>query len=82
MDAGVWMSGSPDRQLVVNQASLALCFSRGEVKPLGTANRIQWYLVRGTVEAGCVRRGQPDLAHFYNPPTVKSVKISARHMSR
>jgi hypothetical protein len=82
MDAGRWMSGSPERQLVVNQAALAVCFRRAESTPLGSANRIQWYLVRGAVEPGCIRRGKPDLAHFYNPPTAKSVKISARHMGR
>jgi hypothetical protein len=82
MDAGRWMSGAPDRQLVVNQASLALCFSGAEIEPLGTATRIQWYLVRGAVEPGCVRRGQADLAHFYNPPTVKSARISERRTSR
>ena len=82
MDAGRWMSGSPRRQLVVNQASLELCFRRAEQTLLGTANRIQWYLVRGAVEPACILRGMPGLAHFYNPPSVESVKIDGRRIGR
>jgi 4-amino-4-deoxy-L-arabinose transferase-like glycosyltransferase len=82
MDAGRWMSGAADRQLVVNQASLDLCFSRSQRTALGNANRNQWFLVRGTVDAKCVAQGKPDLAHFYNPPSSESAKIVERQHDR
>jgi 4-amino-4-deoxy-L-arabinose transferase-like glycosyltransferase len=79
MDAGRWMSGGPGRQLVVNQASLERCFRSAERESLGIANRTQWFLVRGAVDPRCVERGQPHLAHFYNPRSPDSGKMAARH---
>jgi 4-amino-4-deoxy-L-arabinose transferase-like glycosyltransferase len=68
MDAGRWMSVAPERQLVVNQASLDLCFKDARRTALGSANRNQWFLVRGRVEPRCIEHGSLQLAHFYNPP--------------
>jgi hypothetical protein len=78
MDAARWMSGAPERQLVVNESSLELCFKDSQRTALGNANRSRWFLVRGAVEPKCVEHGAPDLAHFYNPPLGKSVKIARR----
>lgn len=79
MDAGRWLSGGPDRQLVVNEASLDQCFRGAERKSLGTANRTRWFLVRGQVDRKCVDQGRPHLAHFYNPQTPDSGRVAARH---
>lgn len=79
MDAGRWMSGGPGRQLVVNEESLQRCFQGAERESLGIANRTQWFLVRGSVDRRCVERGQPHLAHFYNPRSPVSGKMAARH---
>jgi 4-amino-4-deoxy-L-arabinose transferase-like glycosyltransferase len=79
MDAARWLSGGAKRQLVVNEASLERCFHSAEREPLGTANRTRWYLVRGSVDRTCIERGQPHLAHFYNPRSPDSGKMASRH---
>ena len=68
MDAARWLAASADRQLVVNADSLSLCFQQAERTPLGSANRSEWYLVRGGADARCVERGVP-IAYHYRPPT-------------
>jgi len=82
MDAARWMSGAPDRQLVVNAASLQWCFKSAARTELGTANRTQWYLVRGSVDPYCVWRGDDALAHFYKPPVDASGRITPRRSDR
>jgi len=67
-DAALWLSGQPGRQLVINDAARAACFSDAPVRPLGNANRIEWYLVRGGADESCIARGRPGAAHHYFPP--------------
>ena len=42
-DAALWLSIKPSRQLVVSDYARGYCFGQAQVKPLGTANRIDWY---------------------------------------
>lgn len=74
MDAARWLAESADHQLVVNEESLQRCFTEAHRKPLGWANRTHWYLVSGEVAPDCVRRGQPNVSHFYNPPRRRAVE--------
>lgn len=82
MDAARWMSGSADRQLVVNAQSLQQCFQSANRIALGNANRAQWYLVRGTVDERCIAGGTPNLAHFYKPPVDATGRMAPRHTDR
>jgi 4-amino-4-deoxy-L-arabinose transferase-like glycosyltransferase len=68
MDAARWLSESPERQLVLNDASLEMCFPNASRMALGKANRNQWFLVRGSVEPECIEGGTPGVAYFYYPP--------------
>jgi 4-amino-4-deoxy-L-arabinose transferase-like glycosyltransferase len=72
-DAARWLAGSKSNQLVVNEASYALCFKNAQREPIGMANRTSWYLVRGEAEPRCVAEGRPDAAYFYNPPNSKTI---------
>ena len=67
-DAALWLSQSNDRQLVVSEYVLQRCFAQATKRPLGMANRIQWYLVRGQADAGCVARGNAAAVYHYSPP--------------
>lgn len=68
LDAARWLAESPAHQLVVNRTSLERCFAHANRRSLGVANRAEWFLVQGTVDASCVRGGRPNVAHSYNPP--------------
>jgi 4-amino-4-deoxy-L-arabinose transferase-like glycosyltransferase len=67
-DAALWLAGEPGRQLVINDEARAACFEHAPVQPLGTANRIEWYLVSGGADEACVARGKRGAAHYYFPP--------------
>lgn len=67
-DAALWLSGSDRRQLVVSEKIRQACFARAAAKSLGSANRIQWYIVRGEANADCVARGKEAALYHYAPP--------------
>ncbi|MBL8267936.1 ArnT family glycosyltransferase [Steroidobacter sp.] len=67
-DAALWLHGSPDRQLVVNEATRQQCFAGATAKSLGSANRSQWYIVRGQPKAECVALGKAAALYHYAPP--------------
>jgi 4-amino-4-deoxy-L-arabinose transferase-like glycosyltransferase len=67
-DAALWLSSRADRQLLVSERVRALCFGQAEAQALGRADRIDWYIVRGHADPGCVARGKPDVARSYVPP--------------
>lgn len=68
-DAALWLNGSADRQLVVNDYARQLCFSNTTALPLGEANRSQWFIVRGKPDAKCVARGNAAALYRYAPPS-------------
>jgi 4-amino-4-deoxy-L-arabinose transferase-like glycosyltransferase len=68
-DAALWLSGSDQRQLVVSENIRELCFAATSAEPLGSANRIEWYIVRGQPNADCVARGKAAAVYHYAPPS-------------
>jgi 4-amino-4-deoxy-L-arabinose transferase-like glycosyltransferase len=68
-DAARWLVAAPGRQLVVPRSALETCFKDAVATALGTANRVEWFLVRGAAAQECVARGQPDAVWHYTPPT-------------
>jgi 4-amino-4-deoxy-L-arabinose transferase-like glycosyltransferase len=67
-DATLWLAEKPGRQLVINDAARAACFSSAPVQSLGEANRSAWYLVSSGADPACSARGKPGAAHYYLPP--------------
>ena len=67
-DAALWLNGSEARQLVVNEQTRQRCFADTTSKSLGTANRSQWYIVRGKPDQECVARGKAEALYSYAPP--------------
>lgn len=67
-DAALWLSRSDRRQLVVNENIRQLCFGEASAEPLGLANRVEWYIVRGQPKADCVARGKEAAVYHYAPP--------------
>ncbi|WP_129776475.1 ArnT family glycosyltransferase [Peristeroidobacter soli] len=67
-DAALWLSGSPSRQLVVSDYARKLCFADTASQSLGTANRSEWFIVRGKPSGQCVARGKPAALYRYAPP--------------
>lgn len=67
-DAARWLNEDPLRQLVVNERARARCFANASAKPLGSANRQQWFLVQDGADAMCVREGNSRATFAYTPP--------------
>lgn len=67
-DAAAWLAERPGRALLVEKRTLEGCFSQAEAVDLGRANRQRWYLVSGTPNPDCVRRGDRGRARLYFPP--------------
>ncbi|MET0533937.1 MAG: glycosyltransferase family 39 protein [Steroidobacter sp.] len=67
-DAALWLSRSERRQLVVSENIRNLCFSEASAKALGSANRSQWYIVRGQPKQECIARGNEAALYQYAPP--------------
>ncbi|HEY0686781.1 MAG TPA: glycosyltransferase family 39 protein [Steroidobacter sp.] len=67
-DAALWLSGSDNRQLVVNEEMRQRCFAGTTSKSVGMANRFQWYIVRGKPSPDCVARGKEAAVYHYGPP--------------
>lgn len=67
-DAALWLSGSDRRQLVVSEHIRKLCFVGTSAESLGSANRTEWYIVRGQPSQDCVARGKEAAVYHYAPP--------------
>jgi len=67
-DAAAWLAARPGRALLVEKRSREACFSQADAVDLGRANRQRWYLVSGTPNSDCVRRGDRSTARLYVPP--------------
>lgn len=67
-DAALWLSGSEQRQLVVNDYARQLCFSDAVTQSLGNANRSDWFIVRGKPNPKCVAQGNAVALYHYAPP--------------
>ena len=68
-DAALWLSKDTHRQLVVNGRTQERCFADAQSTPLGMANRMQWFIVRGNANPECVARGKEIVVYRYTPPT-------------
>jgi 4-amino-4-deoxy-L-arabinose transferase-like glycosyltransferase len=67
-DAAAWLAERPGRALLVEKRTREACFSRAEAVDLGRANRQRWFLVSGTPDPDCVRRGNRGVVRLYVPP--------------
>lgn len=67
-DAALWLNGSEQRQLVVTEQTRQRCFAGTSSKSLGSANRTEWYIVRGKPNPECVARGKAAALYAYAPP--------------
>ncbi len=67
-DAAAWLAERPGRALLVEKRAREACFSQAQAIDLGRANRQRWYLVSGTPDPDCVRRGNRGAARLYVPP--------------
>lgn len=67
-DAAAWLAADPQRQLLVSENVRKLCFPDALFHELGAANRIEWSIVEGAADAGCVARGKLAAAQNYTPP--------------
>jgi 4-amino-4-deoxy-L-arabinose transferase-like glycosyltransferase len=67
-DAAAWLAERPGRALLVDQRAKEACFSQADAVDLGRANRQRWYLVSGTPDPDCVRRGNRGVSRLYVPP--------------
>lgn len=67
-DAALWLSGSEQRQLVVSDNIRRMCFPDASAESLGSANRSDWYIVRGKAKEDCVARGKAAAVYHYAPP--------------
>ena len=71
-DAALWLSQDPSRQLVVSDRVRGACFSAARAAPVGSANDIDWFVVSGEADPGCVARGKPGVARSYAPPGTRA----------
>ena len=66
-DAAAWLAAHPLGALLIDKRSLSPCFAASNVQNIGRANRIDWVLVRGGVDATCARSGDATAAIAYRP---------------
>ncbi len=68
-DAARWLNAAPGRELVVDDERRAQCFGAAPARPLGHANRRDWFLVSPPADEACAGRGDPEAVLVYVPPT-------------
>jgi 4-amino-4-deoxy-L-arabinose transferase-like glycosyltransferase len=73
-DAALWLSHSNNRALLVTNYARETCFSGADTRHVGTANREDWFLVRGAPNPSCVTRGNPQAAIAYATPVLRTGK--------
>ena len=69
-DAAAWLVAAPGRVLMVSRRGRDRCFAGAAATPLGEANRLEWFLVRGPADPGCAARGDLGAARRYVPPVL------------
>jgi 4-amino-4-deoxy-L-arabinose transferase-like glycosyltransferase len=67
-DAALWLSKDTRRQLVVTGQTRSQCFADAHSTALGQANRMQWFIVRGSANPECVARGKEIVVYRYSSP--------------
>jgi 4-amino-4-deoxy-L-arabinose transferase-like glycosyltransferase len=67
-DAAAWLAERPGRALLVEKRARAACFAQADAIDLGRANRQHWFLVSGTPNPDCVKRGNAASSRLYIPP--------------
>jgi 4-amino-4-deoxy-L-arabinose transferase-like glycosyltransferase len=67
-DAARWLNDNPQRQLVIDANVKERCFANTHARSLGSANRLQWFLVEGQAEVSCASGGNANVAQAYAPP--------------
>jgi 4-amino-4-deoxy-L-arabinose transferase-like glycosyltransferase len=66
-DAAAWLAQRPGRALLVERRAREACFAQAEFIDLGRANRQRWYLVWGSPNPDCVKRGDVAQSRLYLP---------------
>jgi 4-amino-4-deoxy-L-arabinose transferase-like glycosyltransferase len=66
-DAARWLDAAPGRVLVVDDTRRSECFASSPARPLGHANRQDWFLVSAPADAACAERGDLDAVLNYTP---------------
>lgn len=74
-DGARWLNAQPNRQLVITADARQRCFTGAPATPLGTANRVDWFLIRGPVVSPCAAQGV-DSARRYRPPGIADVRAT------
>jgi hypothetical protein len=69
-DAALWLTGGPNRALVMDKRVRALCFEGANSVDLGKANQQHWFLVTGAPDPRCVQAGNPAAVRLYVPADV------------
>jgi hypothetical protein len=67
-DAAAWLAERPGRALLVEKRAREACFSQAQSLDLGRANRQRWYLVWGSPDPECAKRGDVARSRLYVPP--------------
>ena len=67
-DAAAWLAERPGRALLVEKRTREACFAEAQSIDLGRANRQRWYLVWGSPNPECARRGDVTRSRLYVPP--------------
>jgi hypothetical protein len=68
-DAALWLAADDSRALVADANARAACFAEARATPLGRWHRLDWFLLQGAADPGCVARGNVAAARHYARPT-------------
>jgi 4-amino-4-deoxy-L-arabinose transferase-like glycosyltransferase len=68
-DGARWLNAAPGRELVVDDVRREQCFASAPARPLGHANRRDWFLVGPPADEACAERGDPEAVLVYVPPS-------------
>lgn len=68
-DAAIWLTQSPNREVLVPNTMIEPCFDPARLTSMGEAHRREWFLAdRSAVTAECVATGEPiQEIIFYDP---------------
>jgi hypothetical protein len=78
-DAARWLSQSPGRQLIVSGADKDACFTHTRQKPLGVANRTEWFLIEGNPDSSCIETGRAQAAYEYSVAQSMPGSVTPQH---
>jgi hypothetical protein len=67
-DGAAWLAAAEGRALMTSSRARQACFAEAPAVDLGFAHGERWYLIAGSAEPACVRRGDRSRARLYVPP--------------